>query len=483
MGRVAICSRNRFKKKMKMTIRIFLLVPLILPIVAFAQEIPPLTQFGTGPMTTGYVDALAGLAYTDNALLTQSHHSGDGIGTVGLNMDYARHGRLSLDLLGNIDRLEYIQHSFSGSFYGQFNGDALWGKPTDPIQWMLNDNFGEGMTDPLAAPTPTNLQWVNQLSTGPFLNLNMGLRNRLTVYGQYGRSTYQRLPYDSQTFEGGAEISHQLSADTSIALQASDARTKYTDRAALTATPGAGSAYDVKQAVIDFQGQYVRTSVSLAAGYNTINFGGTTHGSPYYNVQLSRNISPFSTVYIAGQSFYSSFGGAMQSPTAQLSIQAGALQSGPGLITAQPFNERVGTLGWNFQRARTSFAVTGSYQQDIYVLQPQNDSRDETASLTIGRQLRRTVSLQLSAYGSYDDYTELNARTHQYNVALTLTKQMARTSFAIYLRRTQQTGASGVSSFAAASYYDDMVGVYFTYDLFGQRNTGGTNGMGMVGIP
>ena len=467
----------------KKTIRIFLVAPLILPALVLAQNMPQLNSSGTGPMTTGYVDVLAGLAYTDNALLTQSQHSSDGIGTVGLNMDYARQGRLSLDLLGNIDRLEYIRHSFSGSFYGNFSGSALWGKPTDPLQWMLDDSFGEGMTDPLAAPTPTNLQWVNQLTTGPFLNLNMGLRNRLTVYGEYARSTFQRSPYDAQTFEGGAQVSHQLAGDTSISVQASDARTTYTDRAALVGTPGAGSAYNVKQAALEFQGQYVRTTVSLAAGYNTINYGGVTHGSPYYQVQLSRNISPFSTVFIGAQSYYSSFGGGMQSPTAQLGLQSAGLQSGPGLITSQPFKERIGTLGWNFNRARTSFSLTGSYQQNLYDLQPQNDSRNETVNLTIGRQLRRTVSLQLSGYGSYDDYTELHARTHQYNVSLTLTKQLARTSFAIYVRRTQQNGSSGASSFAAASYHDDMVGVYFTYDLFGQRNTGGASGMGMPGIP
>lgn len=434
-------------------------------------------------MSAGYIDAIAGLTYTDNAQLSQNGRAGDGIGSIGLDTDYTRTGRLSMSLLGNIDRVQYIRNSFSGSFYGNFNGSALWGKPTDPLQWMLKDSFGEGMTDPLAAPTPTNLQWVNQFSTGPLLNLNMGLRNRLTVYGEYARSTYQRSPYDAQTFEGGAQFSHQLSGDTSISLQASDARNKYADRAALAGTPGSGSAYNVKQAAIQFQGQYVRTSVSLAAGYNTIDFGGKTHGSPYYDVQLSRKISPFSTVYIGGQSFYSSFGGAMQSPTAQLSLQGGGLQSGAGFITAQPFKERIGTLGWNFQRARTSFTMNGSYRQSLYDLQPQNDSRDESVYFTVGRQLRRTVSLQLSGGGSYDDYTQLHARTHQYSVMLTLTKQLARTRFAFYVRRTQQNGSSGNSGFASASYHDDMVGVYFTYDLLGQRGAGSAGGMGIPGIP
>ena len=474
-------------KSVKIFVPLMLLISAVFASLVSAQQVPFPQQsaYGSGLISTGYVDAMAGLAYTDNAQLTQSSHASDGIATIGLDMDYARRGRMSLNLLGNIDRVQYIRNSFGGSFFGNFDGSALWGKPTDPIQWMLNDSFGEGMTDPLAAPTPTNLQWVNQLTTGPFLNLDVGLRNRLTVYGDYARSTYQRSPYDAQTFEGGAQISHQLARDTSISLQASDARTTYTDRAALVRTPGAGSAYSVKQAALEFQGRFVRTDLSLAVGYNTINFGGVTHGSPYYSVQLSRNISPFSTVYIGDQSFYSSFGGAMQSPTAQLSLQAGGAQSSPGLITSQPFKERVGSVGWNFQRARTSLSLSGSYQQDLYDLQPQNDSRGETVNFTITRQLRRTVSLQLSGYGSYEDYTELDARTHQYNVSLTLTKKLARASFAIYVLRTQQNGSAGASSFAAASYHDDMVGVYFTYDLLGQRNTGGGIGVGagMPGVP
>lgn len=467
--------------------RILLLAPLALPVLAYGQQFPGMAQpgsFGTGPLSTGYIDALAGLSYTDNATLSNSQHSGDGIGIVGLDMDYVRTGRLSLNLLGNIDRVQYIRNSFSGSFYGNFNGSALWGKPTDPLQWMLNDSFNEGEANPLGAPTPQNLQTVNYVTTGPFLNLNFGLTNRFTVYGEYARSTYQRSPYDSQTLTGGAQLTHQLAGTTSISLQASDASTKYLDRAALINTPGAGSRYIVKQAAIQFQGQYVRTNVSLAAGYTTLDEAGQTHGSPYYSVQLSRNISPSSTVYIGGQSFYSSFGNALQSPTAQLSLQGGGVQ-GPGLITSEPFKERIATLGWNFDRARTTLGLSGSYNQNLYTLQPNNDSRDETVNLTIGRQLRRTVSLQLQAYGSYDDYTELGARTHQYTATLSLSKQLARTTFSFYVERMQQNGSSGGSGFAAASYHDDMVGVYFTYDLFGQRNTGGAGGMGagMPGLP
>ena len=434
-------------------------------------------------MSSGYVDAIAGLTYTDNAQLSQSNRASDGIGTIGLETDYTRTGRLSLSLLGNIDRVQYIRNSFSGSFYGNFNGSALWGKPTDPLQWVLSDNFGEGATNPLGAPTPQNLQTVNYLTTGPFLNLNFGLTNRFTVYGEYGRSTYQRSPYDSQTFEGGVQLAHKLAGTTSISLQASDARTEYLDRAALISVPGAGSSFTVKQAALQFHGQYVRTNVSLAAGYNILDNGPTKHGSPYYNVQISRNISPFSTVYIGGQSDYSTFGGTLQSATAQLGMQVGS-SLGIGLITAQPVQQRRATAGWDFQRGRTSFNLGGSYADNLYPQLPIDNHREESVNLSVGRQLQPTLSVGLQATGGYTDYQQVGARTHQYTATLNLTKQFARSTVSLYVRRMQQSGSPGASGFAAASYHDDQVGVYFTYDLVGQRNRGGGGmGAGMPGLP
>ena len=99
---------------MNVTARILLVLALMsVPAIALAQ-LPGAT--GSGPTSTGYVDFLAGLAYTDNALLTAGNRRSDGIGTVGFDTDYSRQGTLSINLLGDIERLQYIRNSFSGSF-------------------------------------------------------------------------------------------------------------------------------------------------------------------------------------------------------------------------------------------------------------------------------------------------------------------------------------------------------------------------------
>ncbi len=442
---------------------------------ARAQEVSPAGAAATPAQHSGYVDLLGGLGYTDNALLTSHNQVSDGIATVGFNVDYKRQGNLSLNLLGNLDRIQYIKSSFGGSFYGQFFGSGLLGKPTSILQWQLSDGFGEVMTDPLAAPTPQSLQLINDVSTGPLVNLHFGLTNRLTLFGTYSRTTYQTSPFASQTYEGGAQFSHALTGAASLSLNASTAHTKYVDSAAVQSYfAGSSTSYDIRQVSLSYKAKFVRTELMLSAGYNTIGFGGgATRGAPRYEVRLSRQISPFSTVFVDGQQTYTTNGGSLASPSAQIGLQGGASLN-PGYAVAQPFNQRSADVGWNFNRARTSLSLTGTYGQQVFnqtsVTASQYNSRDYGATATIGRQLRPTLRVQLSAQGYWDQYSQLHANTRRETIRLTVSKRFARTMVWFYVERWHQTGSPGSSGFFASSYNDDRVGIYFTYDLFGERS-------------
>lgn len=453
---------------------------------ARAQAVGQGAAVPTGSATeAGYVDLLAGLAYTDNAQLGGGQRQGDVIGTAGLDVDYARRGELSTNLLGNVDRLEYLRGTFGGSFFGHFNGSAVLGKSTDPLQWRLSDRFGEGTTDPLSAPTPTNLETVNDVSTGPIVNLHLGLANRLTLFGLYSRTSYQRSPYDSQGLEGGAEFLHQLSGASSLSIQASTERIEYLDRtAAQTFQGGTVANYDIRQASVSYQANFERTRLQLRAGYNQLAYGaGVTHGAPLFEVSISRELSPYSTVFLSGQQAYSSNGASMGAPDQQAAMQAGGSVS-PGYSIAQPYNLRSGAVGWNFERARTNLSLTGTIRQSVYVQSigtTNYNHRDEGLTAVLGRQLRPTVTVQLRAEGYVERYSRLHARTQRESVTLTLSKHFVRLAIGLFAARSHQSGAQGASNFLAASYNDDRIGVYFTYDLFGRRS-GGTSLGAMPGM-
>ena len=453
---------------------------------AAAQEAASPQAASVPAQQGGYVDVLAGLAYTDNALQTSANRTSDGIGVAGFSTDYLRTGNLSLSLLGNLERLEYLHHSFAGSFYGQFFGSGVFGKPTDLLQWQLSDSFGEEMTDPLAAPTPLNLQTINYLTTGPLVHLHFGLTNRLTLFGNYTRTTYQRSPFDSQMYQGGARFRHALAGESSVSLDASTSHTQYIESAAVRSYFAGASSYDIRQASIAYKGAFVRTEVLLRAGYNTIQYSGAHgHGAPLYEVRLSRQISPFSTVYVDGQQTYSTNGQSLFSPGAQVNLQLGSPVN-PGYAVAQPFNRRSADVGWLFSRARTSLSLTGAYGQDVYDqtgVATQYNRREESVAALIGRQLRPGMRVQLRVQGYWDRYSQLGAQTRREDAELTVSKRFVRTMIGFYVERVQQSGTPGTSGFLASSYHDDRVGVYVTYDLFGEHPMGpsvqGMPGMGM----
>ena len=441
---------------------------------AQAQVTSPAGSSASAP-EVGYVDLLAGLAYTDNVLMQASHRRSDGIATAGLDVDYARQDNLSLNLLGNVDRLEYLRGTYAGNFYGHFYGSALLGKPTSPLQWRLSDSFGEATTDPLAAPNPLNLETINDVSTGPIVNLNFGFANRLSLFGLYSRANYQRSPYDFQSYQGGAEFVHQVSGASSVMLQASTQHIDYLNRiAATTSLGGAVSNFNIQDASVAYQAKWSRTQLLLRVGYNRLDYGvGTPHAAPLYDVEIRRELTPFSNVFLTGQQSYSANGASMGGAGAQLTLQTGGSLS-PGLAIAQPAKRRSGSLGWNFNRARTRLSLVGTIREQVYEQTAgvrNYNHRDESLYATLGRQLRPTVSVQLRAQGDVERYTELHARTAWESVRFTISKHFTRLAIAFFAERRHQSGSAGVSNFLPASYNDDRVGIYFTYDLFGARAT------------
>lgn len=447
-----------------------------------AQQVSAQQQFST-PGTlgqVGYVDLLAGLAYSDNPILSGNSGSGDGIATAGFSTNYARRGGLSVNLLGNIERLEYLHHTYPGSFYGQFDGSAILGKDTDPLQWQLEDTFGESVTNPLAAPTPESLQTINYVSTGPKLNLHFGLTNRLTLSGLYSRASYQRAPLDSQSFQGELEFSHAISEAAYMALSASTARTEYLQSSALEKFQGGPTPdFNLRQVSVVFSANSPRTRLLLSAGYNMLDFGGgERYSAPRAHVRISRKISPFSTVFLSGEQSYSMNGMAMGTDAAQLGLQMGGSLSA-SLAVPQPFNERSGSIGWTFQRARTQISMAATVTQTLYQTTRGASTAinnynhlDEGLSVILSRQLRPTVTVQLQANGYTERYSQTSAQMRRETIGLTVSKQFVRLAVSFYAERTHQTSITGASGFAAGSYNDDQVGLYVTYSFLGPQTLG-----------
>lgn len=458
---------------------------------AFGQ--PGLGIAGFAP-PADYLSAVAGAAYTDNAFLTPEGRSSTVIGTAGLLADYGYVGN-NIDALatGNLNWLHYFDHAFGDTLYGNFNGTAMWGHSTDLLQWLFRETYTEGQADPLAAETPAYYEEVNYFTTGPYLNFNFAALDRLSLFGLYSNTAFENSPFGSQSYEGGASLTHALSGVSSVSMLGSSTYTHYQDPRTPAEEDAVGdeeipasSSYNMRTAEFMYNARLARTQFAAAAGYSWEDYGNKDHysGSPIASLQLGRVLNAYSTIYIRGMYGYQSYGDALRGdiggPLNAQSLGGGA----PGFATAAPLKDHEITAGWNFIRARTTFTLTGGFVRQEYIEESAFNSKGETLTASLARQLRQTVWLRLSAFGSYYEYGNLGGRTTLAAENLSLVKQFDKVGFSVYYQRTHQAyaGTANPLGLATGAFVENRVGIEATYDIIGHRAAGAAAIPGVPGL-
>lgn len=461
--------------------------------------------FGAGQshQEPGFLSLNGGLAYLNNAALSATDKQSDELATAGIDVNYQRTGsQLNVSAFGNLDWLEYVQHSFSPQPYGNLFTNATWGAPTSFFQWNLQDTFGEGQENPLGVPTLANQEYINYLSTGPRLNFNFSRRTQLNVHARYQSTTYQTSPFTSWSYDGGAGITEGLSPISSVSLEADALRTRF-------GQDGIAPTYDTRTASVTYSAKFPRTSLSASAGYTDINYTNSWTGAPTATVNLTRQLGPSSSIFVSGQTGYYTLGQAMTSnlgAPAGASVVAGMV---PYTSSPAPFKESFGSVGWSFNRLRTSLALAASVGSERYAQTPilpgspnptiaaalypsatlditpdasrqirpvdlstldqstQINSTFETYSASITRKLQPTLSLGLRGYLTDSRYGQLGGSSVYESYSLVLTKQFGRASVSAYSEWLHQS-TSGVSTGLALANYDAaVVGLTATYSLIG----------------
>jgi hypothetical protein len=440
-----------------------------------------LTSFAPAPAfrsQESYLDVIAGVAYADNITMTAGEKVGEALGVVGLDVDYTRHGELDLDVHGVLDWVDYLEHTYPATAFGTLKGRALWGQSTDTLQWLAADTFGQAAVDPFAAQVPTNIENVNYVTTGPYVNFPLGLRDRLTLEGQYSNLTYEKLPNSSNIYSGGAQLSHLLSPASSIALNANAVHVELSGEASFT---GASTGtYDERLADLQYASEIGRTSLTAAAGYQSLDFGSRKSSTPYLSMQLDRRISYDSTVYVRASNGYSNTGQSLQNGFADTGSEvSGPTGEGLGVATQNPFKESMVGGGLRFERNRTTFSLYASAVNERYEAVGAFNENEYVLSSQLSRHLTPTVSANVSAQLVRVHFESADADFTDVLASAGVTKSFRRARLIIRYDRYQRTG-NGAPPAAAetpepagqtplASFSDNRIGVYVSYDVLGQK--------------
>lgn len=358
-----------------------------LPLAAPATGVVPEDAAGIAlPRTneTGFGVA-AGVGETDNVRLASEHRESQTLAAANLDFTLSRSGTLlDVSALGNFSYIDYLQHAYRREFLGRLDGLAILKLWAYHLHWIVRDDYGESQLDVFAAVTPANLQRVNVVTTGPDLTLRPTEASFLELEGLYQRITYQTSPFDGDSLTGSLAVGRRVSPLSKLSLDAQVQRLHFDNTMVNTN-------FDRRELYGEYSIIGARTAIDAQLGATQADDTGPWKTSPLARLSLSRKVSPSSTVTLGGGREYTDAGGAFSDLTAGA---AGGIAIGAVAQTTANYVRNYGSLGWTFSRLRTTFALTGQWERDIYdkasaVLY--NATRTD-AEFSLGRNLTRHLT-------------------------------------------------------------------------------------------
>jgi hypothetical protein len=349
----------------------------ILPILALASTA------GAESLTYG-VDV--GVGQSDNITLVETDRISQTMAIAEADFDFKQKSRLlDADVKGNFTYLDYLQGAFSNQLVGRFDGIAHFALIPERLTWVLQDNFGQSGLDPFTPLTPTNLEDVNYVSTGPDLSLRLGGTGFLNMGARVSRVTYETSPFDSNRVSGNIAWGLQLSAVSSVSVNADSERVNFENTMLNTD-------FDRSDVFMRYEIQGARTDLSADLGGTEIRETDASNTGGLAKIQLARRISP------AAKLTFSIGHDLTDAANSFSSLQSGAtgiVGTAPAAQTSQSYTVDYASAEWRYERNRTSIAISARWERDRYDTQPLLDNTRGGAELNVERKLSHSFTAQL----------------------------------------------------------------------------------------
>jgi hypothetical protein len=337
-----------------------------------------------------------GLGESDNVTLSSTDTKSQTMALVGLDFDVRRRGlRLKTDLKGDFGYLDYLQNAYRRQLIGRFDGEIAFGLIPDRLTWVVQDNFGESAVNPYATPTPSNLESINVVSTGPDLLLRPGESTLLRLAARYTYSHYETSPFDGKRTLGIATVGHDLSLASSVSLNAVGERLRF-DNTVINTN------YDRRKLYLGYDVRGSRTELSVNVGATQTNGSGHWISTPLVELDGSRALSRYSKLtFVVGRQF-------IDIAEAFRTLQSGAtggIVVAPVVGTTATFLSNYGSARWLFERYRTTLNITGRWERDTYGSQTSaSNVTREGVEVRFGRRMSSVLTAE--AFGSMyrEDY-------------------------------------------------------------------------------
>jgi hypothetical protein len=377
----------------------------------------PGQQPGQQPAEKTELFVTAGLGETDNVGLTATGTQAQTLASVGVLVDVERQGQLEGTLTGGVSYIDYLEHAFPGQVVGRLDGKGSYALIPDHFKWVVQETYGTAQVDALAPQDRNNIERVNVFATGPDFLMRPSEETYLRLGARYELVNYETSPFNSHRTLAMASIGDDLSVASSISLNADITQIRYQNT---SINPD----YDRRKFYLHYDTRGSRTSIALDVGSAQVDDTGPWNSKLLAQLRLTRDLTPFQSVYITGgQQFTDSADsfGSLTSGAAGKVIVAGATG------TAGNYLDDYAAAGWRFKEDRTSLDVSARWDRAAYTIEATpaqlqdyillglpvglNGTRDGL-EMTLRRDLTPIVSAFISAAYAHESYETLGFIDH-----------------------------------------------------------------------
>ena len=385
--------------------------------------------------------AEAGLGNSDNVTRVDTGEVEESIGTVGLTLDWQTEGpRLTANANVDADYRHYFDGTYDDEVVGTGDAALLFGIIPERFTWLVQDSFGQALTDPFAPVTPETRENVNYFTTGPRFAMRLGGSLALNLFATYSDSEYERSPLDSTRISGGATLGRGGPTNRGLSLSAVQEKVEFDDQ------PGAD--FDRQSLFLGYGIEGARTVLTAEAGYTWLHpETGDDSGAPRFEIDVTREMSSAATlVFRIGTQLTDSSD--MLRSAAEIGGAPPGSDSTGVISTADPFENRYASLDWNYSRNRTSFSLTAGYADDTYETLTELDRTTMSYGASAERQLSARWTASLYASMEQEDFDNADLSTDTLEYGATLDWQLGRAiSLRLSLERYDRDTSDGLGEF------------------------------------
>lgn len=370
-------------------------VGLSIPMLAFALVSMPCNALEYGGSLR------VGVGLTDNVARTPVNNIDETLAIVGFDFDAQEDtNRVDLNLRSSFDYVEYLDNTFESEVIGGLAGTALITLIDERLQWLIQENFGQQLFDPLQPDRPGNREDINFFTTGPTATLFFGSRNFLNLDARYSRVTYELQPSDNKRVSGAIELGRTVGRDTSLSVNVQGERIEFDDRENLQPIDG----YAV---FLRYAKTGLRNTVSIDLGYNGIESSGVEGDGVLFEASWTRETSANGLLTMVGGSKYSDQGNIFRL-LQNIAISIADVNDLPD--TSDPFLNYYYAVTYRLEQARYTIDVNGSWSQEDYKGQNGLDRDLYFGNFFLQREVSRTVFSALRVRFQRRDFKYIDRR-------------------------------------------------------------------------